>query len=178
MTSCRVLATYELVGFYAGRTIKFGDYQFVDGLLTTDAYTEEQNEKLARWLDQWGGRRNDGLRGVQKSRSLAVDTYCDLLDKPKGETSSSGDTGCEAGSPAAIQTADGLVSEGDGQAASLTMLQERLRSVVLGLAASDSSCWTKTGLPALNAVERALGSSGITRKMIEQVCPGYRRKEG
>lgn len=36
--------------------------------------------------------------------------------------------------------------------------------------------WTKTGAPSLEAVSELYGSNGVTRRMIDAVAPGHRRK--
>lgn len=64
--------TYVLVGPLTGKTIKLGDYMFVDGKFTTSTYTEEEHVLLANFLRRWQGVRDYGISKIHTDGTAAV----------------------------------------------------------------------------------------------------------
>jgi len=55
--------------------------------------------------------------------------------------------------------------------------QERIKSAVMALDPGVDENWTSIGLPPVSVVETVLGSRGVTRKILENVLPGWTREE-
>jgi hypothetical protein len=170
--------TYRLEGHFSGRTVKLGGFQFTDGHLTANLKTPDEHNLLGRFLAQWGAKEHNGQcslsnDGTQTGPS-AVGSEGDKPPAGREATDGEGATPSDSEHPRQI-----LVSEGDGQAEGVTTVEDirftKLREAVLSLDPEVDADWTQGGKPALAAVERALGSSGITRAQVESVCPKYIR---
>lgn len=177
------LRHYRLVGHFAGRTVKFGDIQFTDGVLRAEL-TPEQHELLARHISQWGAKEYDGKCNVQADGSGEVGSSLG----PEGEGATPSGQAADSSQPAGGGAVDppnsgtnpppqGVVPQGDRQEEGMTDPgQQKLLRAVMSLDHGVDADWTKGGKPALPAVERALGYGGVTRAQVEAVCPGLVRR--
>lgn len=178
-----VQTTFVLTGPLAGKTINLGSlpYRFAEGRTTLIAPVEEM-PLHAQFLERnWQAypeghealkETNDGQRDIQQNTSGAQG---DL--QPNGEGAApGGDSSAGQGDagPATGNEAGGLAPEGDGQA---PQLNEKLQKAVLGLDPADDSHWTKDGKPAMTAVEKLYGSSGLTRADVDAAAPGFTREK-
>jgi hypothetical protein len=170
--------TYRLEGHFSGRTVKLGGFQFTEGHLTANLKTPDEHNLLGRFLAQWGAKEHDGQCSLSND---GTQTGPSSLG-PEGDKSSTGGEAIDGGgsTPSGSEPSRQiLVPEGDGQAEGVTMVEDirftKLREAVLSLDPKVDADWTQGGKPALAAVERALGSSGITRAQVEAVCPKYLR---
>ena len=159
-----IQTTFVLTGPLAGRTVRLGSqpYPFDNGRLTITAPAEEV-ALHARFLERNWQAYPEG--------------HPALKDVPEGQPVSS-DVQPNVGG-----TEAGGVPDGDGQPAVLTdpvkeptvELNTKLQKAVLGLDPADDTNWTKDGKPAMTAVEKLYGSTGITRADVEAVAPGHTR---
>lgn len=174
----QVTSTYRLAGLWAGKTVKFDDYLFVNGVMTAE-YTEEQHGFLEKWLAQWGVKRDNGLCNLhpESAGGTTVEVQSAVSDRREGSADSANISGEGAASTDSNKPPNDVVPSGSGLEVSLTMQQERLRAAVMSLDPANDAQWTKAGLPDLASVEHAYKTAGVTRKLIEQVCPGYKRKK-
>lgn len=178
-----VKTTFVLTGPLAGQTVNLGSlpYRFAEGRTTIIAPMEEM-PLHAQFLERnWQAypeghdalkETNDGQRDIQSDPAGASG---DL--QPNGEGAAPGtDAAASEGDagPEAVNEAGGLEPEGDGQA---PQLNEKLRKAVLGLDPADDSHWTKEGKPAMTAVEKLYGSSGLTRADVDAAAPGFTREK-
>jgi hypothetical protein len=160
--------TYELQGHFAGHSIVLGGFRFVEGRYVTSEYSEKEHSLLARHLGQWGGVRGDGKRTIQKEGTEEI--HSDVQPDGGGTPPDPSFAGCEVVvGPSIVPPGQELESSpGIGP-------KSRLRDAILSLDKSDASNWTQAGKPALTAIERALGSAGVTRAEVEAACPRYTR---
>lgn len=193
--------TLVLTGALAGQTIKLNGHRFVDGKLTIvdegkglgslakymgrsyQAFVEGSAElEAALQRDAANGERDvygknerpkhQGNFKVQPNEQVAEETFADDgvgSDDPANRTEGSvaGGDGHE----------DSGVSESTEKqtASGASAINSALHMAVSGLDPESDDAWTSAGLPAVSAVEKAYGSGAVTRKMIEEVAPGFNR---
>lgn len=179
-----VKTTFILTGPLAGQTVNLGSlpYRFAEGRTTIIAPVAEM-PLHAQFLERnWQAypegheallkETTDGQRDIQPNPSGAQgDLQPEGAGAPSGDGSDAGqgDAGGETGNQA-----EGLGAQGDGQA---PQLNEKLQKAVLGLDPADDSHWTKDGKPAMTAVEKLYGSSGLTRADVDAAAPGFNREK-
>lgn len=124
----------------------------------------------------------------------------DTADANDGEVQSQGgesaseDSSNGAGDGNDSERGSGILSEGDGhndarvpdfsEAATIVPPGEpagtpsnTIKAALMKLDPDNNEHWTKAGLPALLAVETALGRAGVTRRDVESAFPGYTRDQ-
>jgi hypothetical protein len=176
----KVTATYKLFGHYSGQTVTLNGFRFVEGLLITSQFIEKQLELLDLALAPYQGKRvNNGVSDVTKDGNAIGSAEVHGNDLPNGEQSQAGDSSSGSVEGTAetnpVEAALALVPSGDRPQESVDPMAEKIRAAVLGLDGSVPLNWTVKGQPALAAVERMLGFTGITRAQVEAVMPGYVR---
>lgn len=113
--------------------------------------------------------------------------------QPEGGGTSTGDDAVVGSGPAGAEAGHaGSLPDGDGQQAQLNVsdtsrlppdgdavaeVNEKLKRAVLGLSQDEPTHWTAEGKPAIAAVSKLYGSTGITRADVEAAAPGFRRTE-
>jgi hypothetical protein len=188
-----IQTTFVLTGALAGRTIRLGSqpYPFENGRLTVRAPAEEV-ALHARFLERnWQAypeghpalkETADGQRDVQEAAQH------DEQPPVHGNVQSNGDwaeagTAADLGNGAVEAEAGDAGSDaaGDGQPQSVAEpvaeVNTKLQKAVLALDPTDASHWTKDGKPAMTAVEKLYGSTGITRADVEAAAPGHTREK-
>lgn len=178
-----VKTTFVLTGPLAGQTVNLGSlpYRFAEGRTTLIAPVEEM-PLHAQFLERnWQAypeghealkETNDGQRDFQPNPAGDASNL-----QPNGEGTAPGDdsdAGQGDAGAATVNEAGGLVAEGNGQAPELN---EKLRKAVLALDPADDSHWTKDGKPAMTAVEKLYGSSGLTRADVDAAAQGFNREK-
>lgn len=192
-----------LAGAYRGKSIRLGGYTFTNGVLDLRAKEPAELQKVALYLrrsyqafpegDPEIDRINaaceaaekgadDGERDVpEASESGATgevrgDVQSDGASSSEGDTDvSGGDDNAAAGDAGPVPVRDGYTDprvqqEGEGPE------QARLRKAVARLDPELESHWTRSGLPAIAAVESILGSGQVTRQLVEEVAAGWTRE--
>lgn len=176
-----IQTTFVLTPPLEGKTLRLGDYGFQEGRCTITA-PADQMALHARFLERnWQAypeghealkEKPNGQRDLQPNPEGAQgDLQPEGAGAPSGDGSDAGqgDAGGETGNQAG-----GLAPEGDGQAPELN---EKLRKAVMTLDPVDDSHWTKDGKPAMTAVEKLYGSSGLTRADVDAAAPGFNREK-
>lgn len=144
------------------------------------------NELVAAYLAA-AQEKDDGQRDLQPQGDTNPDgagaVHGGVQSDGEGagtETAAAGpvDAGAEPGQ-------SGSLPDGDGQQAQLNSeetpkepvaeVNEKLKRAVLGLDPTNDSHWIASGKPALAAVEKAYGSTGLTRADVDAVAPGFVR---
>ena len=164
--SQKVNARYTMVGAYKGQTVTLGRFVIVLGIMETSNYSKEDLVKLDAHLAQWEAYR-DGDRRLQENGAPKVQSG----GEPSGGEVTSGQETTDSGKPAVPTSSDpdrGLDAPGDRQT-------EKLKEAIQSLDPKVDSDWTSAGKPAITSVERALGRTGLTRKVIEAALPGFVR---
>lgn len=194
--SAFITTIFVLKGFYAGKTINLGGYQFTDGELELTASPEDTG-LVARALERnWQAypkghpeldqEQDNGQRDLsQGSPSAHGNADVSGAVQSAGEGTAAGDAdasqGTGNGEAASGQAAE--LANGDGQQASVTdankdpiaEVNAKLLKAVHELDPKDDKHWTGAGLPAMTAVEAFYGSADITRADVEAAAPGYTR---
>lgn len=157
----------------------------INDQVAADLAAETEKQDGQRDLQPQGGSNPDGSGAVHGGvQSDGAGTGAE------GAAAGSGDAGAGVGQ-------SGGLPDGNGQQAQLNpqpelpkdpqpelpktptepvaQVNEKLRRAVLGLDPSDDSHWIASGKPALAAVEKAYGSTGLTRADVEAVAPGFVR---
>ena len=176
--------TFQLHGHYAGRTVKLGKHQFVNGRVTYKGSPEDML-LLGRSLERnWcalpvGDPRFDkesdhGKRGVQKDEKQSDGQQPVLGDvQPDGEGAQAGDAADNgSGAGEAATGSAGTVPTGDGSQEGVNL---KLQKALKKLDPKDDTHWTKDGKPALSAVEKLYGASDFARSDVELAAPGLKR---
>jgi len=172
-----------------------GKAEAVEGLVTYmgrsyQAYLEGSDElKAAQKRDAERLEKVNGER--DNSRSIQPEKGSDPGKgqvQPEGQGTASQTNNGRSGAVKTEKGSEGGVSSGDGhENAGLSQAaggQNRslpettdlaLQKAVLALDSKNNEHWTTGGKPAISAVEQAYGSTGITRKDINAVAPGWDR---
>ena len=196
---------YILTGANFGRTVKLGKYRFVDGRCPISATPEELALHTRAMERNWGAFPEGDVRIEQinnayrehlaqqenshGSGDLSPDgsrpagtSEGDGNARPDGSEASAGDeAGDGEGDDDAATGSAERPAGGDGSPPVVTdpepvaETNEKLRRAILTLSPDLDSNWTASGLPAMTAVERAYGSTAITRADVEAAHPGYTR---
>ncbi len=178
--SATVQTTFVLTGDLAGLTIRLGSlpYVFENGRLTITASAEEMTLH-ARFLERnWQAYpeghsalkdKSNGQRNLQEVVQSSVHSN---VQSSRGGAETNNAALAGGGSVNAQTGQAGKVSRGDGQP---SIVNVKLQRAVLGLDPKDDAHWTKDGKPAITAVEKLYGSTGIVRADIEAAAPGYTR---
>ena len=198
-----VTKVLHLHGAYAGKTIKLGNFEFVDGVIELSGNREEV-EKVAKFLGRnwqafpledenhgehnvhgeiWGeARDNEASSDVQSEgqESFTPSTQDnEPIDEAKTRTEiflSHRDGQEDAGVP------DEQVFEEQSEDANTEVqsgseaVNEKLKKVIESLDPSVDEHWTKAGLPSISAVCEAYESNAISRADIEDTAPGFNRE--
>lgn len=174
-----IQTTFVLTPPLEGQTLRLGDYGFEQGRCTIKA-PADQMALHARFLERNWQAYPEGHDALKEK----PDGQRDLQPEPEGDDGNlqpAGEGAAPGTDPAALEgnagpeavhEAGGLEPEGDGQAPELN---EKLRKAVMALDPVDNAHWTKDGKPAMTAVEKLYGSSGLTRADVDAAAPGYTR---
>ena len=188
---------FVLGGALAGRTIKLGNYHFVEGRHTVVGPATDV-ALIARFMERNWQALPEGADRAQLA-DLASDTLGEVMrgnddgqrdlstgkTKPDGGPAIQGDlqpngkgsapeAAADGLQPAAAQAgATGDLSDGDGHRPELN---ERLQRAVLALDPAEATHWTADGKPAMKAIEALYGAGDFTRADVSAVAPGLTRK--
>lgn len=184
--SSTVMTTFVLTGPYAGKTIALGSlpYPFVNGELTITA-PADQIALHARFLERnWeaypvGHIALEVLNGKRKiDEDECGEVPGDL--QPDGSGVADGVAPNDGPGTTEPETGEGEDALGDGQPEVVTepvaAVNVKLQKAIAQLDPADDTHWTKDGKPAMVAVEKLYGSSGITRQDVEAAAPGLLRE--
>jgi len=200
----RVRRKLVLTGGRAGQTVALGGYQFVDGVTFVEGDSEniegvctylgktykafqEGSMALAHYqgLDYQEAKRKkeakaDGKRDTQTIARPGSEVPSDVSSGQQGssevpEADGSGAAGATAdGRGSEVPERDGSSNAGnDGSAAQPQGILDALKQ----LNPKNDEHWTNEGRPRIDAVERILGDSTITRARINEVAPDFVRPE-
>ncbi|MCP4900884.1 MAG: hypothetical protein GY906_28285 [bacterium] len=176
-----VTRTLILTGGRAGKTVRLSKkYQFRDGKIVLRGPSHKV-ECIARMLAINYAAFEEGSRELEAAHGQR-----DLSESPIGEQehalssevqSEGSGSGAEAaadldGHGDADSGDSGLRSEGDGHEDSRSY---RIREALTQLDMMNDEHWTRTGLPAVKAVEELLGEP-VKRVEIEEATPGLVRE--
>lgn len=175
------MAKLVLQRHFAGKTVKLGHFQFINGELELKGGLVE-NEGIIRYLHKCyeaklvatEEEKNDGQHDIQTSSEQR---------EPAEVRGNHGQAGSEPAKKEAVDVggndddkagAKGDVAGGHGHQDS--WLHSKIKEAVKHLDAENDSHWTKDGKPACDAVADLMNSGNVTRGQIDQACPGLVRK--
>lgn len=147
--------------------------------VAADLAAAQEKDDGQRDLQPQGGSNPDGsgaVHGGVQSDGEGTGT----------ETAAAGpvDAGAEPGQSGSLPDGDGQQAqlnpeetpkEPETPKAPVAEVNEKLKRAVLGLDPTNDSHWIASGKPALAAVEKAYGSTGLTRADVDAVAPGFVR---
>lgn len=155
----------------------------INDQVAADLAAEAEKQDGQRDLQSQGGSDPDGSGAVHGGvQSDGAGTGAE------GAAAGSGDAGAGAGQSGGLPDGNGQqaqlnsepvaqqTQDTQGPTEPVAQVNEKLRRAVLGLDPSDDSHWIASGKPALAAVEKAYGSTGLTRADVEAVAPGFVRQ--
>lgn len=182
--STLVIVTFQLLGHFAGLTVKLGKYQFDKGRVTVRG-TAEDVALAARALERnWqalplGDPRldketKDGKRDIQKATEPDGKPIVQGGVQPDGEGAQAGDAADNgSGAGEAATGSAGTVPTGDGSQEGVNL---KLQKALKKLDPTNDAHWLKDGKPALGAVEKLYGASDFGRGDVNLAAPGLTRK--
>lgn len=161
-----------LVGPKKGKTIVLGNVQFVDGKATLKG-TVENVEKRFRYLHRcWQVQYADQVEA--EDGNVQDSSNPDENGAPQGDSGEGEQGSTQEGATDGNEPAGADVHNQDGQT-DAPVTDQRLLDAVMKLDPENEEHWTKTGKPAMAAVEGFYGSADITRANIDAVAPNYSR---
>ena len=177
-------ASWKLTGPLEGKTFAAGEFLFRDGVFTTTQFSPRDLVHMDRHFEQWQAVRilegaSNGQRDFSQVRQ-GPDGYV-LTDGSRAPAYLKADEGAGVGeTPSGESSGRGMAPEGNGSASLVVEttgdpIRNRLVAAVRSLDPNVDTNWTQSGKPALDAVERALGYSGVKRAELEAACPGFVR---
>lgn len=179
--SSLVKCKFILTGALAGKSLRLGKYNFVDGALVLED-TPENIAMHARSLERNWCVYPEGAAGLEsknEQRDLSADS------KPDGKQAVSGNgepngAGAAAGEGSAVGAGDASANAGKpavqaGGNGPAPELNQKLARAVAALDPMDDAHWTADGKPAMVAVSQFYGATDITRADVEAAAPGFRR---
>lgn len=176
-----------LCGPYAGLTGSLREFSFVNGELTITGQKEEV-DLVGQFIERnWQGyfegdprieEFQNGQRELQAGGGNAPGqdpVHGNLQPNLEGAGTGSAGDGSVAGDASAGNA--GGEAGGDGSASGLKdpELNEKLQRAVFSLDPKNDEHWTQDGKPALIAVEKAYGATGVRRADVAAVAPEFTR---
>lgn len=192
--------TVVLTGSLKGQTTTLrGLYPFVDGEMTITGIPEDVQREVQNLERNFNvvlkghepKEKEDGERdlhtGSGKSNGPS-DVQSNLQSDGAGAGAATANNGSSAA--AGHSGSAGVLPSGDGQQALLKVSEgdeaktkgdgkavknDKLKRAIESLDPKDDSNWIASGKPALAAVEKVYGSSGVTRADVDAAAPGFVR---
>lgn len=177
--------TLVLRGHYEGADVKLAGYRFVKGRCVLEG-TEQDLEGITKYLSRCyqafpEGADDHGQHGLSKSTGggQATSVQGEAGSEGGGAAPSPDDPGAGAGGAEAGSA--GSVSRGDGHSDAgvsekSVPVEEQIRSAVAELDPNNDEHWTGNGLPAIQVLEKKIGSK-VTREAVNNAAPGVIRKK-
>lgn len=185
-----------LTGAYAGKTILLNNRAFIKGRLPLEGPLSQ----LEHLVQYFGTAYNAYLEGSEELAKAQERDRCHRAanhpnaagigegDSPNGAVGEPSQGGTNDGGPASVASGDDpLVGRAAGNpspavhpnaAASFANAKTaKMIAVLKGLDPSNDEHWTAAGLPMILAIEQSLGQTGIVRKDVEAVLPGWNREK-
>jgi hypothetical protein len=198
--------TLVLAGHYAGKTVRLGNFQFVDGETTFSGNGEQiisvtrimargYNAHLKGSVELANAQatydaemeRIHGKRDIQgENRAGEHEAVSDVQSSGSGSTEVQTDAGepdvePETGSEGVLSNGSGLQDAGDDDESDQKVRMSnnfQLEKIIHSLDPENDEHWTQGGMPRLSAIEEALdGDTGITRADVNNAAPGYDREK-
>lgn len=172
-----------LKGHYAGKTVRLGKFQFVDGACTLHGIPTEVASELHFIEVNWQGfpEGHPALEGLLNGqRNISQEAEEGLHDEvqrsggPEGGQHAQEGTGDSEGHAADETGQARILPDGDGLQAELGG-NDKLTRAIQSLDPENDAHWTPGGKPAIEAVAQMYGSTGITRADIENAAKGHTR---
>lgn len=166
-----VKKSIELVGPNKGKDIVLGGIQFRDGKATLEG-PDTDVEKQFRYLHRcWQVQYSEE---VSKDGSVQDQPNKDENGAPQGNGEEGEGRTAQEGSDDSGQPTGTDVHNQNGQTES-PVVNQRLVDAVSKLDPENEEHWTRTGKPAMSAIETFYGSSDITRADVDAAAPGLSR---
>jgi hypothetical protein len=171
-----------LHGHYKGKTVKLRDVQFTNGVAEIPGHYV-QNEGICIYMARCYQAFPEGMtfeEGVQYASKVPASALGDPpkeipgAGEPPGPGSKAQGSAQQPGNGGATGGGASDLPEGGGYGD--PRLHTRLQEALNSLDPKNEAHWTKTGAPALMAVENMLGGGHVTRKEIETAIPGFNRE--
>lgn len=195
-----------LFGHYTGVTKVINGHPFVDGACAMMVQPENLGFLINYFLKYNGHFKgtpgyDEALKAKERADGIRAKaqpaTEPGVAEAVHGETGPAGSGPAETGSVRSAGHADapdgeaGVRPEGDGhEDAGVPVEQEAegirepavpvnlaLRKAVMALDPGADSHWTAAGLPAMAAIEEALGDTGFTREDVNAAAPGWDKEK-
>jgi hypothetical protein len=185
-----------LTGAYAGKTILLNNRTFIRGRLPLEGPLSQ----LEHLVQYYGTAYNAYLEGSEElTRAQERDRCNRAANHPNAAGNGEGDSSngavgqpsqgsADDGGPTSVASSnDSLVGRAAGDsspavhsnaAASFANAKTaKMIAVLKGLDPSNDEHWTAAGLPMILALEQSLGQTGIMRKDVDAVLPGWNREK-
>ena len=183
--SVLIRLVFFLTGALTGKTIKLGDYSFLDGKCEVTS-THDQMPLHARFLERnWSAFAENDPR-LKEAQANVLNQVHEDGNGPSGSSEVHG-SNLESGNPPEVV---GNPDSGEPPADPSTGNSEpnanqsdrppqvvKLEAAIRMLDPANDLHWTATGLPTMAAVEKFFGSAGITRADVAGALPGFNREQ-